>query len=143
MPSPQSLIRLTETARILKLTKQTGRSFHVAFILKGRKVISLGINNFHKTNRICHTYKPTRHHLADYRACAHSEVQSTAKFRHLPIREIRKLTLVSIRINNKNQLAFAQPCPNCAYHLGKWGYDDIWYSTNEGTFDRMPKPKYN
>lgn len=134
MPSPAALTRLSDVARVLKLTKQTGRSFHVAFVLKGRKVISLGVNDFRKTNRVCATYKPTRHHLADYRACVHGEISATSQFRG---KDVRRLTLVSIRIDNHNRLAYAEPCPNCAYHLGQMGFRDIWFSGRDGGFRRM------
>jgi len=132
--------RLVDVAKIFKLTKQTGRSFHVAFVLKGRKVIEVGFNNFTKSNRICHYYKPTRHHMADYRGNIHAEINSATKSRYR--KDIKNLTLVSIRVNNNNKIAFAQPCPNCAFHLGKWGFKNIFYSTNDETFERLDKCKH-
>jgi deoxycytidylate deaminase len=127
--------RLADVARILKATKQTGRSFHVAFILKGRKVIAVGFNNFNKSNHICRTYKPTRVHGADYRACLHAEIDAAAKMKHRD--SIKGLIMVSLRIDNKDRIAYAEPCPNCAFHLGKWGYNNIFYSTDSGQFKRV------
>ena len=121
--------RLTDLAKALKLTKQTGRSFHVAVVLRKRKPIAIGTNHFGKSNRICQNYKPTRHHGADYRACVHAEVSATSPFRR---KSVRGLSLVSIRIDNHNRLAYAQPCPNCLLWLGKMGFDNIYYSTQEG-----------
>jgi deoxycytidylate deaminase len=126
--------RLVETAKIFKLTKQTGRSFHVAFVLKGRKVVSVGFNDFRKTNPICYTYKPTRHHDPDYQACIHAEIHATGRFRN---RDMKDSSMVSIRIDNHNRLAYAQPCPNCAFYLGKMNFKNIFYSTNDETFAIM------
>lgn len=130
----QSLNRLVDIARKFKIDKQTGRSFHVAFVLQRRKIVSVGFNDFRKTNQICHSYKPTRHLLANYEACIHAEIDATAKFRN---KDVRKMILVSIRIDNHGRLAYAQPCPNCAYHLGKMGFVDIIYSTRDRKFAEM------
>lgn len=129
-----NFLRLVETAKIFKLTKQTGRSFHVAFILKGRKVVSVGFNDFRKSNPICHTYTPTRTHGADYIACIHAEINATAKFRN---KCMKSLSMVSIRINNHNKLSYAEPCPNCAFHLGKMNLKNVFFSTNDETFAIM------
>jgi len=127
--------RLIETAKIFKLTKQTGRSFHVAYVLKGRKVIAVGFNNFNKTNRVCYDYKPTRKHLPDYRSIIHAEPDATAKIKNRT--DIKDLTLVSIRINNHNNPDYAEPCPNCAFHLGKLGIKHVFYTTESGTFAQL------
>lgn len=135
MLAHQSLNRLVDIAKSFKLTKQTGRSFHVAFVLQRRKVVSVGFNNFAKSNFVCHNYKPTRNVMADdYRACVHAEIDATSKFRG---KDVKKLILVSLRIDNHNRLAYAQPCPNCAYHLGKMGFVNIIYSDKSGQFTEM------
>lgn len=122
--------RLIDTARLLKLTRQTGRAFHVAFVLRQRKVVAVGFNHFHKSNAICIRYKPTRfHESTSYRGTLHAEIDCMGKIK---FQDSRKLTMVSIRIDNHNRPAFAQPCPNCAYHLGRWGLNKIFYTGRNG-----------
>ena len=130
-----NLQRFVEIAKALKATKQTGRAFHCAIITKKRKPIAIGFNNFNKSNRICRAYKPTRKHGPEYLACVHAEASVTAPFRN---KSVKGLSLVSIRIDNHNRLAYAEPCPGCLMWLGKMGFERIFYSTNQGGFAKIP-----
>ena len=130
-----SLERLVVAARQHKQSKQTGRSFHVAFILKRRKIIAVGFNNINKSNVICHTYRPTRKHDATYISSLHAEVAAAGKVKFRDSME--DLTLVSIRIDNHGNLAYAEPCPNCAYYLGLWGFKNILYSDRDREFKQL------
>ncbi len=131
-----NFLRLVNVSKRLKSVKQTGRSFHVAFLLKGRKVVEIGFNHFGKTGRICSSYtKPTRPHGDGYIPNLHAEIDVISKVKRNP--RANKMTLVSIRINNNGELAWAQPCPNCAYILGKKGFDNIFFSTSCGNFAKM------
>ncbi len=128
--------QLIRAARALKPLKQTGMRFHVAFILNGSKIIAIGFNNYNKSNRTCARYKSSLKHVEKYEACIHAEVDATAKIKyrdHNP----KHLVLISIRINNKNQIDMARPCPNCAYHLGIWGYKKVFYSDALGQIQRL------
>jgi len=82
----QNFSRLVDIARAFRLEKKTGRSFHVTFALRHGKPISIGFNNFKKSNKISHGYKPyNTWHLPSYRACVHAECDCVAKIKHLEI----------------------------------------------------------
>lgn len=126
---------LAEHARIIKSACQTGKSFHVAFSLRGGKVTNVGINNYKKTNAICQKYKPTKtHDTKNYKPCIHAEINLMGKLRFV---DVSKTTIVVVRINNNNELSNSMPCPNCAYQLGLRNFKQIYYSTNEGEFLKL------
>lgn len=129
--------RLVEIAKALKPDKQSGMCFHVSFILKGRKVVSIGTNSYTKRNMLCLTYKPTKISNGKYVAGIHSEMAATASIKFAP--KNQKFSLVNIRIDNNNNVGNSAPCPNCAYHLGKMNnVTKIFHSTECGNFVRFP-----
>ena len=133
----QNFSRLVDIARAFRLEKKTGRSFHVTFALRHGKPISIGFNNFKKSNKISHGYKPyNTWHLPSYRACVHAECDCVAKIKHLEI-DRGRITIVSVRIDNDDRVTMAKPCPNCAYLLGKSGYTRVFYSDYSGEFVRL------
>ena len=129
--------RYVDVAKALKLTEQTGRCFHCALIIKQKKIICIGVNRYNKTNRISATYKPTKvTNVKHFMSGIHAEIQAMGKLKHME--SFSKLHLVSIRINNQNQLDDACPCSGCAFELGRVDFKHIWYSTKEGKFNRFP-----
>jgi deoxycytidylate deaminase len=129
--------RLVEIARALKLNKQSGVCFHVSFLLKGRKVVAIGINSYTKQNTISLSYKPTRISNGKYIAGIHSEMAVTAAIKFSS--KNQKFTLVNVRINNNNKVVNSTPCANCSYQLGKMSnINKIFHSTECGTFVRFP-----
>lgn len=129
--------RLVEIAKALKADKQSGMCFHVSFLFKGRKVVSIGTNSYTKRNTISLTYKPTKPTGGNYIAGIHSEISATASIKFKP--KNQKFTLVNVRINNDNTVGNAAPCPNCAYHLGKMNnINKIFHSTECGNFVKFP-----
>ena len=129
--------RLVEIAKALKADKQSGVCFHVSFLFKGRKVVSIGTNSYTKRNTISLTYKPTKNNTGKYIAGIHSEISATAAIKFAP--KSQKFTLVNIRIDNNNRVVNSTPCPNCAYHLGKMNnITKIFHSTECGSFARFP-----
>lgn len=137
MSSMKNFSRLVDIARAFRLEKKTGRSFHVTFALRHGKPISIGFNNFKKSNKVAQSYKPYNSwHLPSYRACVHAECDCMAKIKHLEISRSR-ITIVSVRIDNDDRVTMAKPCPNCAYLLGKSGYTRVFYSDYSGEFVRL------
>lgn len=130
--------RLVEIAKALKQSKQSGTCFHVSFLFKGRKVVSIGTNSYTKRNQISLTYKPTKICGGNnYVAGIHSEMAATAAIKFAP--KSQKFSLVNIRIDNNNKVVNSTPCPNCAYHLGRMNnITKIFHSTECGSFVRFP-----
>lgn len=114
------------------------KQFHVSFVLKKSKVVSIGVNSYSKRNLICLSYKPTKVSLSNkaYIPSIHSEMDATAKVKFT---DFDNYTLVNIRINNNGEVANSCPCANCAFQLGKMNnFTKIFYSTDDGTFARFP-----
>ena len=125
---------LVDLARRLKENYQTGRAFHVAFAIKGGKVIEIGINSYQKNNCISSTYKSRFDNNKVYRAGIHAEMDVTGK---LKFYDTKRITIVVIRIDNNGNLANSKPCPNCAYQLGLLNYKNVYFSNSEGQFEKL------
>lgn len=127
--------RLVEIAKSMRVTCQTGKFFHVSYILKGGKIIVTGFNDYNKKNPVSATYKPTRiTNSINYFAGIHSENKVLAKIRFRT--DISDLMLVNVRINNNGELDLSCPCPNCAYQIGLFGLKKVYFSTKSG-FERL------
>jgi deoxycytidylate deaminase len=123
--------RLVEIAKSLKETYQNGKFFHVSFVLKGGKIIVTGFNNYNKQNNSSITYLPTKKaDSANYIAGIHSENMVLGKIKHRT--DCSDLTIVNVRINNMGEVSMSQPCPNCAYQIGRFGIKRVFFSTTNG-----------
>jgi deoxycytidylate deaminase len=135
---PKRFAQLVDTAKALKGTQQSGPSFHVAFILKGRKPIVIGANSYIKRNRAAAAYRATKHN-GPYIAGVHAEAKVLGKVKYA---EHDNLALVIIRIDNNGRLANSCPCPNCSYMIGRTpSIKRVFYSTDKGEFVRFPATK--
>lgn len=128
--------RFVDIAKALKLTNQTGRCFHCAFAVKQKKIVCIGINRYNKTNRISATFKPKKvSNCVNFVSGIHAEIDLLGKMKR--VESFSQYQLVSLRINNENELDNACPCPSCAFNLGQVDFKRIWYSTKSG-FERFP-----
>lgn len=121
-----------EIARALKGKHQTGQFFHVTFICRKRKVISIGINNY---NKLCPehkfgSYKPIKTERQEtYIPGVHSEISAIIKAGR---EDCSDLCFFNIRIGNNNQIAPSKPCVNCQRVLNQLGYKAIYYFDTKG-----------
>lgn len=133
--------RLVEIARGLKNGSRENehRNCHVAFLLKGSRIYSIGQNST-KTNSISGRYKATRKNEEKYfySAGTHAEQSCIARVKY-DKKNLSQFSMVVIRINNEGEgmLANSRPCCNCQFHLKKSTLRNIWYSTDEGKFEKM------
>lgn len=133
--------RLIEISKALKPLKQSGKSFHVSFALRGNKIIAAGTNSYNKSNPVCHNYKRTKYSGKNktYNAGIHSEAYICGKLKHLD--SWNNLTLVNIRIDNNLNLSNSCICVNCAAMLQRNDkkFKKIFFSTNHGDFLEFPQ----
>lgn len=125
--------RLVEIAKALKITHQTGKSFHTSFALKGSKVVYIGTNSYKKSNPVCAAYKRTKYNVGKpYNSGIHSEAQICGKIKYRESWD--DLTLVNIRINNEGHISDSCLCTNCAAMIYKSGktFKRIFFSTAHG-----------
>lgn len=109
--------RLITIARQMMPELRTGRTFHIAFILKSNKILALAPNNYNK-NHLSHIYgeyKPLRSPLGNYIPSRHAEVNCLRiflnKFGHL---DMSGLTLFVVRIGMDGEVKNSCPCQNCS-----------------------------
>ena len=123
------LNRLTEISIALKPKYQTGRAFHVTFILKKSKIISIGVNNLNKTHPKTKNFKYKNNE--GYIASIHSELDACLK---LGEHDLSHYDIVNIRINNNNKLDNSRPCCGCCSLLTQTGFNKLFYSTRDQSF---------
>lgn len=134
-PMNSTFKRLVEVAKALKLTEQTGRCFHSAFLIKQGKVIGIGINRYGKTNRISATYTPTKiTNIKNFVPSIHAEVDLLGKIKR--IKDYSKHNVVVIRIDNQDKLSNSKPCICCHSVLEQYNIKNIYYSTQNG-FEKL------
>jgi deoxycytidylate deaminase len=129
--------RLIEISKSIKPKAQTGKFFHVSFVMKGGKILHIGVNNYDKRNNISNKYKRFKETLsgAEYIAGIHSEVSALSKFKY--VEDVSNLVWVNVRINNTNGIECSCPCPNCARFIKEMGIKKVYFSEKSGLFSRF------
>ena len=95
-------------------------SKHGAVIFKGKRIYSIGYN---QPSRSVKSLSPK---AAKWSTSIHAEVSAILNAK----RNIEKLDLLVIRVNNRNQLLLSKPCGHCLAYLNYCGIRDIYYSTD-------------
>lgn len=91
-------------------------ALHAAVIYRGRTILATG-QNF---------------------SLIHAEADAMANFkRRHPFADLRRLKLLSIRLNRSGELRMAKPCSHCQKLLRNFGIKLVVYSTSQGTLERM------
>lgn len=120
--------RYVEIARALKPNNQTGQFFHVTFICKNRKILSIGINNYRKNldAKRWGEYRPLKTtRTPDYHPGIHSEISALIK---LGREDCSDLDFYNVRIgNNHGEIMISRPCLNCQRVLNQVGFKNIYY----------------
>jgi len=100
---------------------------HLSFILRNGIVSSFGWNDTHKTHPLALKYG-TRH------SSIHSELQAIIRFKGW-ISDLRKTTLVNVRLGAKGQALLAKPCVPCQKMLVSFGIKKVFYTNQFGQFE--------
>ena len=99
------------------------RSSHVAFLVKGGKIVHVGWNKLrsHPIN-----YK---HPYQSYVSGIHAEVDAILKS---GLEDLSKYEIVVIRINRNNEVSNSMPCKGCRSVINQFGIKRVWYSNSAG-----------
>jgi tRNA(Arg) A34 adenosine deaminase TadA len=127
MKSFNSLVRIAIKHLYLPSVK---KSKHFTFILYKGKLYTWGWNS--------------RYQLDDFnksRFTKHSEVHAIDRLNAL-LRNRREIiykdfTLVNIRLNNKNEIRDSFPCNSCRNYVEHLGFKNIYYSSEDGTINKL------
>ena len=112
-----------------KLARHKERYKHFSFIIQFNRIIAVGFNR----STIKPLYKAIR---AGYPT--HSKIHAEYDaIEHLRLMDNDAWELVNIRLNNMGQLRMAAPCECCHRLLIILGCSVVYYTTNQGTIERM------
>lgn len=120
----QKFIRI---AKAMKESNQTGKNFHCTFVVKKRKLLIIGVNNYNKVidSKRFGIYKSDKpDDLNLYKAGLHSELDAIIRLGKI---DCNQLDFYNIRINNSNEIASSKPCKNCQRVLNDIGFNSIYY----------------
>jgi deoxycytidylate deaminase len=130
-----------EIARALKPNRATGKNFHVSLISKRNKVVAIGWNDYtksHKHKRFGE-YKDHKKHLTKYEPCLHSEISACIRFGE---ESLKGFDIINVRIGNDEKVRLSHPCPNCLRVLSGMNPKNIYFTNNQGDFERCQQIFY-
>lgn len=119
--------KLIEIAKALKPLKQHHRCFHVAFILKQNRIITISENkaNTHPRQKL-YNYQPHQQRVHAELACVIKGGQD----------DYSDSEMVVLRIDNNNNLAYSHPCLGCQNVVRQLNFQNVWFS-NQGGFEQL------
>ena len=108
------------------------KSFHAAVIVRGGKVLSVGVNKF-KTHTMA--VIPRISELANYRGLdyiqsIHAEMDAINKVSNKD--SLKNAKIFVARLDRLGEPAMSCPCPLCQYHIKKHGIKKMIYTTGFG-----------
>ena len=105
-----------------------GRSKHFSFIMDGNKPLSFGWNNTRKTHPRSAKFKYRFNNI-------HSELDAIVNYLKIyTVEDLRKYTLVNIRLLKDKSVRLSKPCHVCDRLLDAFGIVNVLYSTDRGDF---------
>lgn len=126
--SPPKTLRRMATAALLSHTPDK-RCRHVAFIYKGKKLLSVGVNS-NKTHPLSKK-KFSSSQCAELNAC----LRLGLKRRHLP--DFGDLTMIVVRLGGDGELAMSKPCPFCQDLMRQCGFKRVYFSDTSGELQQL------
>lgn len=121
--NPKVYERLLEKSRQLIDLPQSDK-LHFSFILRGKKILSLGVNRSFKTHRLAKKYGARF-------AAMHSELSAILNFPFPPYR-LSECVLVNIRLNKAGEPVMARPCGACQTMLNDFRFHQVFYTNEVG-----------
>lgn len=114
-------------AKSLKLAN-TNKFRHFSYLLLGKKIVSVGLNNMKKTHPLGARYSQFPY--------IHSEINSIVRS-DIKVAELQNCTMVNIRLGKRGSLLLSRPCNSCARILADFQIGEVLYSNQFGNFERM------
>ena len=134
--SHMNLGKIVELSYALLPTHGDYRCRHASFILNRGKIVSIGINQPGKTHpyNLKFRYRNKRNQAISNIIGIHSELAAIIKLgRH----SLQGFDVVNTRIDRNDKLALARPCHGCIDMLHQLGVNNVYYSNNQGGFEKF------
>jgi len=120
--------KFIEISRALYRSDHPLRTFHTTFIIKNKRIMSIGINN-PKTHPRTLLYN---YHEGQYGT--HSELSAVIK---LGYEDCSELTFVNVRLLKDLTVVNSKPCQGCLDMMNQLDYNEFYYTTNDGKFETL------
>ncbi len=136
--TPARFDRLKEIAYALcDFENHDLRCWHVSFLMRRNKILSIGVNKrcTHTINLRNRKVNKSGIDFSDKKFQC-SEFTTLQKSRSQNI-NYSKCRMVNIRIDRNNKLGISAPCQGCLSLLAFHSIKDVYYSTNQGTFEKL------
>lgn len=104
------------------------RTFHTTFIIKNKKIVSIGTNN-PKTHPRTLLYNYHEGQIG-----THSELSAVVK---LGYEDCSELTFVNVRLLKDLTVVNSKPCQGCLDMMTQLSYDKFYYTNNDGAFETL------
>lgn len=105
-----------------------GPNKHFTYIINKNKIVSLGFNHYRKSHPLGKLYG-----LHD--GTLHSEVAAITRFQGRPA-DLMYHSLVNVRVNREGDVQMSRPCQFCRRMLSSFGFNEVWWTTPDGKFER-------
>lgn len=109
------------------------RSCHVAFLLKGKKILHVGFNQMNRN-----------YYEGQSVTSLHAEIDCLRKIRY---NKIKKYDILIVNINkdssNNKLYKDSRPCKHCTDYLLKKGYKHVFCSTHNGVIEKLNLKEYD
>jgi deoxycytidylate deaminase len=117
--------RLVELGRqIIPQDKTRGRARHVSFIVRKKKIFSIGLNNSYKSHPLSATYGHRFNSI-------HAELAAILNFPR-PIYFLSQFTVVNIRYLRNGKIGCSKPCCSCEKMLNDFNVKRVVYLNKFG-----------
>lgn len=122
--------KLIKRARLIAPNiDERSKSRHISFLLKRNKIISYGWNRPWHGHPLANRYG-ARH------SAVHSELSALIRS-DLRFSEVSGLTMVNIRFLKDGTVSLSKPCAVCQNLLRAVRIEDIYFTDQDGIFQRM------
>ena len=115
--------KLIELARATIDFSEAKKAYHVSFLIRGKRIESIGVNHMRKTHTLANSYG----------SYIHSEVHSIIKYRGWNS-NLTKCNLWNIRINKYEEICNSRPCVPCQKVIGDFGIRRVYHTDDMGDF---------
>lgn len=133
-----NLNKLTEIAFALYDPNHSIRSFHVSFLLRRNKILSIGVNknSTHPTNLKNRKFNRDGRDISSEKLCC-SEFICLKKSKSQNI-NYHKCRMVNIRITRENKLGMSAPCESCLSLIRHFQIplQNIYFTDDSGGFTK-------
>lgn len=96
-----------------------------AVIFNGKKIISSGFNEIRYHSKLHPKFKTWHNSL-------HAEQKAIITSKH----NLKRYSILVIRVNNNGEMLLARPCRNCQKYLKYVGIKKVYYSNNNGSITK-------